>query len=342
MELNNTTVGVQNSSGPTEELGLSIFEPAFVYTVGIIYILIGVIATVGNVMVIFVILANKSLRVNPTNLFLLSLAISDLITSTLAMPFHIEFVFVQGIWKHGVFLCFAHQTAWLITVPTSILTLLAISIDRFVSLKDPLRRYRCSEFMNRRMTLIIISLIWCYCILWALLPFMGWREKHTRPLEGGSCFVPYTIPYLMISSVLNFLGPLLLSCVFFMLAFAIACKHQRNAQRLSEGGARKHNSKEVKKFFARNIKATKTTLMFMTAFFLCWQPYRYFSIASNLYGAENWRSYPFKAFVLLLMLGYLNTALNPFLFAFRNRRFGSTYKKLFLSLKRLVLPTQSL
>ena len=139
MKLNNTTVGVQNSSGPTEELRLPTLEPAFVYTVGIIYILIGVIATVGNVMVIFVILANKSLGVNPTNLFLLSLAISDLITSTLAMPFHIEFVFVQGIWKHGVFLCFAHLTAWLITVPTSILTLLAISIDRFVSLKDPLR-----------------------------------------------------------------------------------------------------------------------------------------------------------------------------------------------------------
>lgn len=340
MELNDTTVA-QNLSGSDEGVGLPLFRPPFRYTVGVIFILIAVVGTIGNIMVIFVILANKSLRVNPTNLFLLSLAISDLITVTLAMPFHIEFVFVQGIWKHGVFLCYAHLTAWLITVPTSILTLLAISIDRFMSLKDPLRRYRGSEFMNQKMTLIIIGVIWFYCILWALLPFMGWREKDSRPLDGGVCFVPYTIPYLMISSFLNFLGPLLFSCVFFILAFVIACKHQRNAQILGETGSRKHHSKEEKKFFARNITATKTTLMFMAAFFLCWQPYRYFSIASNLYGGKNWRPYPFKAFILLMMLGYLNTALNPFLFAFRNKRFGSTYKKLFLSLKRAVHPMQS-
>lgn len=327
----------RNSSDPESFEDEELFGPAFVYSVCTIYIIICVTAVIGNLMVIYAILANKSLRTSPTNQFLLSLAISDLITAILAMPFHIEFVFLHGVWNHGVGMCIAFLTAWLITVPTSILTLLAISIDRFLSLKDPLRRYRVSQTL----TLIVISIIWVYCLVWAFVPLMGWQTPGENPLDDGVCSMPYTIEYLMISSFVNFVGPLLLSCVFFILAFIIACKHQRNAQILKTCGSRKHASKEDLKFFERNIKGLKTTLMFMAAFFLCWQPYRYFSIASNLYGGEHWDPYPFKAYVLLMMLGYLNTALNPFLFAFRNQRFGSTYRKLLHSLKPALNPSES-
>jgi len=36
---------------------------------------------------------------------------------------------------------------------------------------------------------------------------------------------------------------------------------------------------------------------------------------------------------LLLMFGYLNSALNPFLFAFRSSRFKATYNMMFKSVK---------
>ena len=40
---------------------------------------------------------------------------------------------------------------------------------------------------------------------------------------------------------------------------------------------------------------------------------------------------PEEAYVLLLMFGYLNSALNPFLFALRNKSFKATYSRLFSS-----------
>ena len=328
-----------NTSAHQSSQEFSIFNPTFKYTIAACYILIAVVAAVGSSLVCFAILANKNLRSNPTNLFLLSLAISDLLTATLAMPFDVEFLFLQGVWKHGKIMCVTFLTVYLITVPTSIFTLLAISVDRFMSLKDPLRRFRSTEFATQARAVIIISIIWIYSIIWALLPIMGWRLKGREPIYKGFCMVPFTKLYTTLSSFVNFVGPLLLTCVFFILAFVIAYKRQRDVHRFSAfSRSPRKPSKEETKSYAKNLKAAKTTSMFVAAYFFCWQPYTYFSIASNLYGGTHWNPYPWKIYAVLLMFGYLNSALNPFLFAFRNKEFKATYVQLFCSPKPAAEP----
>ncbi|XP_068672263.1 adenosine receptor A3-like [Montipora foliosa] len=329
-----------NTSDSQGNVGYYFFEPSFMYPVCAVYILIAIIAALGNLAVVFTILANRSLRSNTTYLYLLSLAISDLITATMAMPFDIEFIFQQSVWKHAASLCVAFYTAWYITVPTSIFTLLAIGVDRFLSIRDPMRQYRRSQFSTKRSCLIVIVTIWIYSIIWALLPVMGWHVKGREPVQWDMCMVPFTKVYFAVSTLLNFIAPLLISCVFFILAFVIAYKHQRNKQILGTLGSQRHDSKQTK-FFAKHLKATKTTLMFLAAFFFCWQPYSYFSIASNLYGGKHWNPYPYKVYVLLLMFGYLNCALNPFLFAFGNEHFRSTSMKFIRSLKLGANPKRS-
>ena len=336
--MNNSSTLNTSAHQPSQGFSLQ-FDPIFKYTIAACYILIALVAAVGNFLVCFAILSNRNLRSNPTNLFLLSLAVSDLLTATLAMPFDIEFLFLQGVWRHGKIMCVTFLTVYLITVPTSILTLLAISVDRFMSLKDPLRRFRSSEFATQARALIVISIIWIYSIIWALLPIMGWRVKGLEPIYKGFCMVPFTKLYSTLSSFLNFVGPLLLTCVFFILAFVIAWTYQRDVHKFSAFNQRSRQpSKEETKSYAKNLKAVKTTSMFVAAYFFCWQPYTYFSIVSNLYGGKHWKPYPFKVYVGLLMLGYLNSALNPFLFAFRNKEFKATYVQLFCSPKPTAEP----
>ncbi|XP_074629544.1 histamine H2 receptor-like isoform X2 [Acropora palmata] len=285
-----------NASAPQLHGTVSLFGPAFMYPVIVVLIAIALVAAVGNVAVICTILSNRVLCSSTTHLFLLSLAISDLVTASLAMPFDIEFLFLQSVWKHGAILCVIYTTAWLIVVPTSILTLLAIGVDRFLSLKDPLRKYRKSQFsMTRRSCLIIISIIWIYSTTWALLPVMGWHVKGRQSMYLDMCMIPFTKLYSTLTSFLNFLMPLLLSCVISILAFGIALRHQRNAEQIfGTFNSQRHVSIEQNRSFAKNLKATKTTLMFLAAFFFCWQPYIYFSIVSNLYGREHWNPYPMK------------------------------------------------
>ena len=65
-------------------------------------------------------------------------------------------------------MCEAWITVYLITVPTSILTLLAVSVDRYKSLEDPLNRFRRFRFMTRKRPLIVISVIWLLTALFLL------------------------------------------------------------------------------------------------------------------------------------------------------------------------------
>lgn len=316
---------------PSSEEPLFGFEPSFVYPVATCYIVIVAVAVVGNLLVCYSILANRNLRNNPTNLLLLSLAVSDLLTVTLAVPFDIEGLFLNGVWNHGKVMCITWTTVYLITVPTSILTLLTISVDRYKTLSDPLGRFRRSQFMTPNRALIVILILWLYSIFWAFLPLMGWLEKDAKPIYKGTCMVPFTKAYTTVTTILNWISPLLITCIFYILIYLIARKHHTFTNR--SGLPTKQPSKAENKAYLKNLKAAKTTAMFVVAFFICWLPYSCFSIAANLDG-ENWKEFPYKVYVVLLMFGYLNSALNPFLFAFRNRRFKTVYSKLFRSLKR--------
>ena len=132
---------MNNTDNTSDATGPFSFSTSFVYPVATCHILIVAVAIFGNLLVCYTILAHKNLRKIPTNLFISSLAFSDLLTVTLALPFDIEGLFIGGVWKHGEIMCKAWITVYLITVPTSILTLLAVSVDRYKSLSDPLNRF---------------------------------------------------------------------------------------------------------------------------------------------------------------------------------------------------------
>ena len=137
---------------------------------------------------------------------------------------------------------------------------------------------------------------------------------------------------LLVSSFLNVFLPLMITCFFYVLIYRIAVKNNRSTKRGTFPSMRQP-SKDEKKVYLRNVKAAKTTSKFVLALFFCWQPYFYFVIASVIDG-ENWEPFPLEVYPVLLMFGYLNSALNPFLFAFSNKSFKAVYKKRKPAVKR--------
>ena len=86
-------------------------------------LLVGIIffALLGNVLVILVFLFDKRLRVS-TSYYMLSLAVSDVITAAIVMPLELDQVLNGYKWRHSQVLCQTWTTAYLFTVPVSILT----------------------------------------------------------------------------------------------------------------------------------------------------------------------------------------------------------------------------
>lgn len=116
-----------------------LFSPHFAEMITFFYIVIEVVIAVlsvfGNVLVCWAVAINTTLK-NATNYFLVSLAVADILVGCLAIPFAITISIGIPLDFYGcLFLaCFV-----LVLTQSSIFSLLAIAIDRYLAVKIPLR-----------------------------------------------------------------------------------------------------------------------------------------------------------------------------------------------------------
>jgi r-opsin len=56
---------------------------------------------------------------------------------------------------------------------TSMINLLAISIDRYIVITKPLQAL---HWTSKRRTSVVIIIVWLYSLAWSLAPLFGWSE----------------------------------------------------------------------------------------------------------------------------------------------------------------------
>lgn len=56
---------------------------------------------------------------------------------------------------------------------TSMINLLAISVDRYIVITKPLQAI---QWTSTRRTCLIIALVWLYSLAWSLAPLLGWSK----------------------------------------------------------------------------------------------------------------------------------------------------------------------
>jgi len=118
----------------------------------VIEVLIAVLSVCGNVLVCWAVATNSTLK-TATHYFVVSLAVADILVGCLAIPFAVIVSVGIDLDFHGcLFLaCFV-----LVLTQSSIFSLLAIAVDRYLAIKIPLRSVCC---------FIIASLLLCLYII---------------------------------------------------------------------------------------------------------------------------------------------------------------------------------
>ncbi len=173
-----------------------------------------------------------------SNFFILSLAVSDLITTIFVMPWDLEVILKKGSWSHGETLCQFYTTVYLVSAPASTLNLLAVSIDRFRLIRDPFAYKRQTTPFRAS---VMITSIWVYSILMAFLPLMGWKDTTPWPTPPSNCTAGNTTTacsfdiaweYSIMMSLLNFVIPPLIMTVIYFKIFQIARGHISRIHRL--------------------------------------------------------------------------------------------------------------
>lgn len=218
-----------NDTQSFENKGILFFSSAFNVFIITALVAVIVVAILGNILVCIAMCWNPNLRKATTSLFLLSLAVSDLLTASLVIPFDVNIILKNGLWFHGEDACKLWTTAYLLTVPTSNLTLMFLSIDRYLTLRRPLSQFRADQTMTRKTIFVYMVLLWIYLLVWALLPLTGWELWRLFPLSVNNdiCFFNISTLYSSLVSALHFILPALVMCIIYVMIYRLIWKHTR-------------------------------------------------------------------------------------------------------------------
>lgn len=141
------------------------------FVTGIVVIGIIIIGLIGNTLTLFVIIRYDPLR-DVTGMFLANLAIADLFQSAFGMPVIAVSAFRQN-WMFGETLCTISGLTHSLFCIASVLTLTAVSVDRWMAIVYPLK-YRVWLTIGRAR--IVLVYIWLHALFVAFLPVFGWSR----------------------------------------------------------------------------------------------------------------------------------------------------------------------
>ena len=203
----------------------------------------------------------------PTNILLLSLAVSDFLVGLVTMPG--EIIRTTTCWFLGDLVCFLYKCLSYIITSASVGDMVLISIDRYVAICDPL--HYPTRVTERRVKL-------CVCLCWlcsALYSLSFVKDDLTLLGRHNSCYGECVVFIDYISGrvdlVLIFIIPLTVITVLYMRVFVVAVSQARAMR--SHVTAVKLQLSVTIKTKKSELKAARTLGVLMIVFLICVIPY---------------------------------------------------------------------
>jgi hypothetical protein len=199
-------------------------EPLHVVTLAVFTALLIVAIVLLNALSILAIVRSRDLRQQPTSVFLVALALSDLLVSTGAVCLLGEAA--DDARQHKVCLaCACLQTAW---VACSYASVLLVAVDQCVALTLPFR-YTALLTPLRCVLLVVVS--WSLVVAWCLSWLLGYAHIHDVTVE--ECIGPMAIlpPAFDIGAIFGLI--LAISVINIVLYARVWCIARKQQQRIA-------------------------------------------------------------------------------------------------------------
>ncbi|KAK2588543.1 hypothetical protein KPH14_006322 [Odynerus spinipes] len=285
-----------------------------------------VVATGGNLIVIWIVLAHKRMR-TVTNYFLVNLSIADAMVSTLNVTFNYTYM-LNSHWPFGTLYCKICQFIAVLTICASVFTLMAISIDRYMAIVNPLR-----PRMGRRATLCVAVVIW---IVGAILsfPMLLFYTTYTQNFANGEVrVICYSDWPNRDDNGLSF-QEYLYNVIFMILTYFLPIGSMTFTY--ARVGAELWGSQSIGEATARQLenirskrRVVKMMIVVVVIFAVCWLPFHvYFIVTSYLPDITN-EPYIQEVFLGIYWLAMSNSMYNPIIYCWMNSRFRRGFAQFF-------------
>ena len=298
--------------------GVHLLSPLQTIAFTVLYCVTILLSLIGNVLLIFIVTRKADVRTLTSFLFV-NMAVADLLVTLIAMPVSVEWLYTDGIqkWLPGIL---GHVTCTLVyyssyvALAASIFSLAIMSVDRYLGVVYPLRR-----FPRFRHAKVLTITIWLSSMVFSIPIAITWRLEKFKPLNRDMC----TPNFLMLGKfgmrglymylfLLMYLFPLLLISSLYILVGRTLWLRNLPGRQLSQQG---HQRNEMTK-----RKVVRMLVIITAIFAICWLPAQCYHLLLA-FQKDGYDRIPLYVTVLGLWLGHANSAVNPWLYMILSENF---------------------
>ncbi|XP_034935864.1 allatostatin-A receptor-like isoform X2 [Chelonus insularis] len=270
---------------------------------------IGIIGLIGNSLVVIVVALNPGMR-STTNILIINLAIADLLFVIFCIPFTAtDFVLMD--WPFGNIWCKIVQYLIIVTVCASVYTLVLMSLDRYLAVVHPI----ASMTVRTENHAFLATCCAWFIILTGSIPALiihdeepGHKPNQTLcRIRSDANWPVFQVTFFLVSYVI----PLTLICGLYICMLIRLWRGARTSAESRRGRRR----------------VTRLVIVVVGVFAFCWCPIQLILVAKSL------NSYPVNTTSVMIqvashVLAYMNSCVNPILYAFLSDNFRKAFRKI--------------
>ncbi|XP_030614952.1 trace amine-associated receptor 13c-like [Archocentrus centrarchus] len=237
----------------------------------------------------------------PTNIILLSLAVSDFFVGLLLMP--LEIIRITACWVLGDRMCSLYVYLTSSLVCTSIGNIALISVDRYVAICDPLH-------YPTRITVPRVKHSVCLCWFYSTVYNIFYtKDILIEPDRYNSCYGECVFVVTEITGIVDlilfFIVPVSVIIVLYMRVFVVAVSQARAMRSHVTAVTLQRSLNQTNR---SELKAARTLGVLVVVFLSSFCPFYCYSLVE-----ENVVNDPSASTVIIFF--YFNSCLNPLIYA---------------------------
>ncbi|PNI70389.1 NMUR1 isoform 1 [Pan troglodytes] len=303
------------------------------------YLLIFVVGAVGNGLTCLVILRHKAMR-TPTNYYLFSLAVSDLLVLLVGLPLELYEMWHNYPFLLGVGGCYFRTLLFEMVCLASVLNVTALSVERYVAVVHPLQ---ARSMVTRAHVRRVLGAVWGLAMLCSLpnTSLHGIRQLHV-PCRGpvpdsAVCMLvrPRALYNIVVqtTALLFFCLPMAIMSVLYLL-IGLRLRRERlllmqEAKGRGSAAARSRYTCRLQQHDRGRRQVTKMLFVLVVVFGICWAPFHADRVMWSV--VSQWTDGLHLAFqhvhVISGIFFYLGSAANPVLYSLMSSRFRETFQE---------------
>ncbi|KAI7794901.1 neuromedin-U receptor 2 [Triplophysa rosa] len=305
----------------------------FFFPVTFTYIFIFVTGVVGNLLTCTVIVKDRKMR-TPSNLYLFSLAISDLLVLLFGMPLEIYELWQNYPFPFGESICYFKVFLFEMVCFASVLNVTVLSVERYIAVVHPLKtRYAITNKHAQR----VISGVWAMSLFCAIpntsLHGLQYHYLPEKVLESATCNLlkpkwMYNLVIQVTTILFYFVPMMVISVLYLMIGLTLGRgQRQKKSKQDKQHG---NDSWKIHLDRGRRRQVTKMHFVVVLVFAICWAPFHIDRLLWSF--ITSWTDHMHNIFeyvhIISGVLFYLSSAVNPIIYNLLSSRFRERFQTL--------------